>query len=260
MPDKRKIQQKSENRKLQASRFKEPPPKLKALIELVNCFPSNQLQLVNLHPDSLRAVAEEDIRLRLGADVDTDRFLELHFTAEIIERVEVFPPKLRDYVLHGRSKGFETMLETLAEGTPLNRYWNVWSAHRRLHSIAQLAAKEEPEEYSGRSVLWNKPVHLPVLDKIDGQGFVRVSKDLFTEAMDEDDIEAARIRECAACNRIFWAGRITQKGCSARCGDIIRKRRYRERYRQGFYQGAKLTSKEQDELKVRRKTTSKKGK
>ena len=122
----------------------------------------------------------------------------------------------------------------------------------RLHSIAKLAA-EEPKQYSERSILWRHPAPVPVLDRIDEQGFVRVSKDLFTAAMDEDDIEAARIRECEACERIFWAGRITQKGCSVRCGSIIRKRRYRERYGQGLYQGAKLTEKEKAALKPKAK-------
>jgi hypothetical protein len=247
MPTRKKIQRKRAKFDLQASRFKKPPPKLKALIELVNCFPTDELRFRFLHPNSLRATAEESIRLLLGADVDTDRFLSPHYAMQIMESIETLPSPLKSYVLHGRPKEKETLLDVMAEGTIVKRYLNLWNAQMRLHRIAQLAV-EEPKAYSGRSVLWNHPVPLPVHDKIDEHGFVRVSKDLFTEAMDEDDIEAARIRECEACKLIFWAGRITQRGCSPRCGDIIRKRRYRERYKQGFYQGAELTEKEKAAL------------
>lgn len=260
MPVKTKLKQKAAKKELQASRFNQPPPKLKSLIDLVNCLPTDKLHLTNIHPHGLRARTEENIRLLFGADVDTDHYLYTYYVAEIMESTEPLPSLLKDYVLHGRQKEYVTILDVMAEGTIITRYLNLWNAHMRLHRIAQLAVEEKPKPFSGRSVLWDHPVNWPVHDKIDADGFVRVSKDLFTEAMDETDVEAARIRECEACQKIFWAGRTTQKGCSPRCGDIIRKRRYRERYRQGFYQGAKLSEKEKAALKPQqRKRKEKKG-
>ncbi|HEX8847608.1 MAG TPA: hypothetical protein VF791_23400, partial [Pyrinomonadaceae bacterium] len=86
---------------------------------------------------------------------------------------------------------------------------------------------------------------------VNKEGKIEIQPNKLEEAI--AGVEAARIRRCEACRRVFWAGRTTQKGCSARCGDIIRKRRYRERYRQGLYQGAKLTEKEKAALKLERK-------
>jgi hypothetical protein len=63
--------------------------------------------------------------------------------------------------------------------------------------------------------LWRQLGRSYVLDEIDEKGMVRVSTDLFAEAMDEEPIEAARIRECAICTRIFFAGRID----AWQCGD-----------------------------------------
>ena len=248
MPMKNKIKRKPTIKKLQTSRFKQPPPKLKALIDLVNCFPTDGLKLMTLHPHHVRSRAEAVVKEIFGPDVNVERFLDLHYVSEIRESIEGLPSMLQSYVLTVGKKGRVSLVDVMAEGGVVTRYLNLWNARMRLHSIAELAA-EEPKPHDDRAILWTHPVPVPVLDKIDEQGFVRVSKDLFTTAMDEDDIEAARIRECEACERIFWAGRITQKGCSARCGSIIRKRRYRERYSQGFYQGAKLTEKEKAALK-----------
>lgn len=256
---KTKVKLKAVKKKPQASRFKQPPPKLKALIELVNCFPKEGLKLITLHPHHLRSIAEATVRARFGPHANVERYLDTHYVGEIMDAIERLPPLLQNYVLTIGKTGRISLNEVMAAGGVVTRYLNLWNARMRLHSIAKLAAAE-PSLYRERSILWREPAPVPVLDKIDEQGFVRVSKDLFTTAMDEDDIEAARIRECEACERIFWAGRITQKGCSARCGSVIRKRRYRERYSQGFYQGAKLTEKEKASLKSKgRSRKAKKG-
>lgn len=258
MPARKNIQQKSRTERIQASRFNKPPKKLAELISLVNCLPTDELRLSFLHPTTLKAQAEERIRGLLGEDVDTDFFLDFHWSHVVLESIEPLPKQLYDYVFSGRMKEKETLLEVFAEGGVVNRYFNVWLANMRLRSIAKLAT-EEPQETLGYAVLWNQPVPIPVLDKIDERGFVRVSKDLFTEAMDEDDVEAARIRICEVCKLLFWAGRINQRGCSVRCAHIIRKRRYREKYGQGFYQGAKLSDKEKSSTKSKPKRKTKKG-
>jgi hypothetical protein len=265
---KRKIQQKPPKRSLQASRLNKPPKKLKELIDLVNCFPTDELKLQSLDPRRLRAQAEKTAETAVSSDyekdplivLEKDDLIDLEYERVVEERAQQLGSKLQNYLLTTKEEGETVLLaDVLLEGGIVTKYWNVWNANMRLHHIAQLALSE-PSVYWGRSVLWDRHVPVPVLDKIDEQGFVRVSKDLFTEAMDEDDIPAARIRECEACKQIFWAGRITQKGCSARCGDVIRKRRYRERYKQGFYQGAKLTEKEKAALKPqKRKSKAKKG-
>ena len=69
--------------------------------------------------------------------------------------------------------------------------------------------------------------------------------------------EVARIKECLICMQVFWSGRSNQKCCSPRCNHIRHSRRTRERYREGYYQGARLTEEELAEQRsARRKPNS----
>lgn len=77
---------------------------------------------------------------------------------------------------------------------------------------------------------------------INKQGVVEISHDRFAAAV--AGVDATLIRECQNCQRIFWAGRKDKNSCSPACAHVLRNRRYRERYKEGFYQGAKLTAKE----------------
>ena len=62
--------------------------------------------------------------------------------------------------------------------------------------------------------------------------------------------DVARIRECQVCNQLFWAGRLDQTCCGPRCNHIRHSRQTREKYRQGHYQGVRLTEKERAEQRA----------
>jgi hypothetical protein len=58
--------------------------------------------------------------------------------------------------------------------------------------------------------------------EIDNNGSVLLKPDDFTEAMISKDteghsVDVRRIRECAKCRRIFWAGRVDNFVCSSKC-------------------------------------------
>lgn len=76
-------------------------------------------------------------------------------------------------------------------------------------------------------------------------GIVKTWKDRFAEAVDE--VDATRIRECEACNRIFWAGRVDATCCSTACSTNMRVQIFRHLSRHGFRPGVKLKPKEQAE-------------
>lgn len=65
--------------------------------------------------------------------------------------------------------------------------------------------------------------------EIDSEGMLRDVKTLFFQVVEDEDVEARRIRECPICQRIFWAGRLTMQGCSPRCANTFRVRRHRYR-------------------------------
>lgn len=73
----------------------------------------------------------------------------------------------------------------------------------------------------------------------------QIIREWFTGSLEQDEL--TRIRECAVCYSIFWAGRLDQWRCSSKCNHVLHSRRTREKYSQGYYQGARLTRKEQTE-------------
>jgi hypothetical protein len=46
------------------------------------------------------------------------------------------------------------------------------------------------------------------------------------------EVEVDRIRECARCQRIYWARRSDQLCCSRECGHVLRSRTYRKKQKQ----------------------------
>jgi hypothetical protein len=58
-----------------------------------------------------------------------------------------------------------------------------------------------------------------------------------------DEVEAEYIRECASCGQVFWAARIESTGCSPKCNQAVRDRRWYERYHQGLKSYHKLPAK-----------------
>jgi hypothetical protein len=71
--------------------------------------------------------------------------------------------------------------------------------------------------------------YIPFLGwKTDKQGRITMTKGDISKAI--EGVEAARIRLCPICDRIFWAGRIDQPCCRKTCANALRVRRHRERY------------------------------
>ncbi len=70
--------------------------------------------------------------------------------------------------------------------------------------------------------------------KTDQHGRIHYSLTPLLEAL--NGIEAARIRECPICRKIFWAGRIDRPCCSSKCAGTLRGRRWRERYGERYKQ------------------------
>lgn len=205
------------SKKQQASRFLKPAPeKLARLIEIINLVPPDfELR----RPAYLRIEAKVEnegpisIVLKLGKYVD--------------EYIKTLPAELKDYLL----KPLTPTWHGLLEGGRMGRYESFYAARQNLRVIAQLAKK-------GVDIAQLQPdMHGSLIPSIsmvgiDSEGKVRISKDLLTEAV--EGVEAARIRECEVCNRIFWAGRLDQLCCSKPCARVLRTRRWRAKYQDNY--------------------------
>ena len=237
----KKIREEKRSQRSRGRYLRPTPKKLRRLIELVNTLPPfGSLDLTLLHPEHLRAQTEADLEKEGGRK---NAHFDMRLAGSIIEALQMkkLSPALLDYVTLGLQEGGITANRMIKDGGVSGRYENIWTANIRLHNIAKLA-QAEGRLNSERSILWRQLGAFYVLDEIDEKGIVRVSKDLFAEAMDEEPIEAARIRECAICNRVFFAGRIDARQCGdPKCKSALSSRLNRNPDLRKLYNKARRT-------------------
>lgn len=231
------------------------PEKLKRLIELVNTLPPfDSLDLSLLHPEHLRNQTEVELEKEGGRK---SAHFDIRLTGLIIEALKMkkLSPALLDYVTLGFKDSRTTLHGMIRDGGVVGRYTDIWTANIRLHNLAKLAQAQGRPNFV-RSNLWQLLDRSYVLDEIDEKGIVKVSTDLFAEAMAEEPIEAARIRECAICARIFFAGRIDAWQCGdPKCKSALSSRLNRNPELRKLYNKARRTKRRK--LNTARKRTSK---
>src|SRR5262249_53902499 len=89
-------------------------------------------------------------------------------------------------------------------------------------------------ERNARAGRWRWP-RIEIEIKINAEGkFVAREYALLTPLI---GCEAARLRECAICQSIFWARQDNMKACSTSCSNANRQRAFRENHAQ--YEGAR---------------------
>jgi hypothetical protein len=176
---------------------------------------------------------------------------EIRLTGLIIEtlKMQKLSPVLLDYVIHGFKDDPKTLHVMIKDRGVVGRYENIWTANIRLHNLAKLAQAVGRPNFV-RSNVWQLLDRSYVLDEIDENGIVKVSTDLFADAMAEEPIEAARIRECAICTKIFFAGRIDAWQCGdSKCKSALSSRLNRNPELRKLYNKARRTKRRKDRTK-----------
>ena len=105
----------------------------------------------------------------------------------------------------------------------LREYNFVQIAQKRLRNISQLNELARQCGYRGRSLWVEGRIGLIT----DEAGIVRDERDRFAQALTGVDLQ--RIRQCAVCRKILWAGRNDAMCCSPQCANARRTRLYRKR-------------------------------
>lgn len=247
---------------LQRSRgkyLKKPPEKLEYLIEIVNCFPLDGLQPL-MTPEALQAKAEAEVETEHETSGDSMFDSKLDAAACISTRES--PSELRDYVWRGEWKGTSFHVDPISVDLDLwgaitgrkvirpvkifipvlpnafRRYAEAWDAFENLHGIAKAA--KDPH------LRWNllrlgRHAAIPPSVQINARGMLYERKSLFSKAIEgHDGVEAARIRECPVCTRIFWAGRIDAGQCGKpKCKSALSSRLNRDPERRELYNKAR---------------------
>jgi hypothetical protein len=132
------------------------------------------------------------------------------------------PKSFRDYLIsetQGISKFYDIIQMMVA-------YSNFIENRERLRIILHITLRSQGKS-STRFSFAQVPGFSGTLHVNDNGKFVTTIDPLFIEL---EGVEATRIRECAICRHVFWAGRLDQKCCTTRCAKMLRTRRWRERY------------------------------
>jgi hypothetical protein len=212
---------------LQALRgFNAPPAKLAAILELMRLVPPDLVlpsmdELTGLTDPSTNAGAPSTIEEIAQIVGNIDR--QMRDTQEMKNCPEEWfarkllgagvPENLRQYVM-GQQNGAEF-------NEMVRRYEFVRTSRQSLRDIIRgIGTKPSDSFWQSLSLLSNI--------MIDKSGIIRVGLDEFSRAI--DGVEARRLRECEVCGYIFWARRVTQYGCTTKCANTLRVRRWREGY------------------------------
>jgi hypothetical protein len=257
------------SRNLPISRLRPCPDNLAKILRVLDLIP-REIRLPDLQKRIARFTANQtditsveqyrDVHQFLSESLKgtPDEFQQLvweggneHLPSRVKKEIRKFfvkgsPETCRDRILNELLKGDNNVLDDLYCGyidDAVREYTFIRDSQDKLRKIINMVVRRDsvmrfmfPLETSGRIT-------------IDEQGIVKISHDRFAAAV--DGVDATLIRECQNCPRIFWAGRKDKNSCSAACAHVLRNRKYREHYKQGFYQGAKLTDKERSKLRQR---------
>lgn len=191
-------------------------PKVKRLIDLINCVPPDRdlpgLPKMFERGDEDARVAEE--MRALIAEVPPD------FVSVIPGRP--WPPlKLNDEqrLLVARYDYFRWLRNNVRKIIGRGKFLSLSLEVRLEYAWAEITAN--PIEHG-----WFDPVFMTSLT-INKAGLIVSKPDEWLSVL--IDIEAARLRECAVCGRIFWAEDKRSMACPARCNNAFRQRRWREK-------------------------------
>ena len=117
------------------------------------------------------------------------------------------------------------------------KYISLRENRMNLDKVMNIAALNPSDRLTFSPVLYRIVISQEY--SVDHQGRFIQASNQFTDALQDDNVDVTRIRRCDNCKKIFWAGRKDQMCCTPACNHARHSRLTRQRYAQGYYQGAK---------------------
>lgn len=100
-----------------------------------------------------------------------------------------------------------------------------------MRSIASLAVNSQKFKFLPQELLSQQPYHATEV-RINHKGKITFKNNGIINAL--EGIDAARLRICPVCEKIFWANRLDKIGCSTKCNQTLRTRKKREKEKNKF--------------------------
>ena len=198
--------------------FKPVPKKLAPFIDLENMLPPN-IELP--YPDDDRTFMDLNEN-----DEIVDPWWASRARSALMECLRGSPVNFRQYIWRDSLGGSRRTNEAVL--TALKRYGDFKIRLEQVRAVARYDRHGNqfvipPAPYDDYP--YERFLHVETEVVVDEEGLVQIVPDSFAEAI--RGIEVARLRECGVCNRVFWAGRITQKCCTPKCANTFRVHRHR---------------------------------
>ena len=260
-----------------SSRLRQPPEKLARILKVLDLIPAN-VALPDLEKQIARLASGKGITqlqryvrihelLKLALNETPEEFHQLVWEGgkqglgeKVKKEIRKFfmrgaPETTRERILHEVLNDDDDVLDEIYFGTiddAVREYAFLRDSQAKLRRIIGMAKRRN----TWLGLLF--PVKTSGTITVNADGVVEISNDRFASAV--EGVDATLIRDCQNCGRIFWAGRKDKNSCSALCAHVLRNRRYRERYREGFYQGGNVSPREKTASRPGREKTRLKGK
>jgi hypothetical protein len=261
-------------------RLKDPPQKLSRLIDLVNGLPAQAqtvdelpsvsvgLALANLQAKSDPRLQLEALRRKLGRPYNPSQIEQSALTTLL----EQLPRHVREFI-----EASDDSESPAPDYVLRNRYDELAIGQRLLQQIAGInniflsAAQEHDRSINEEDMreLWSATEFEWPIDFRGWVATLEVTKEgkfewkpgFLIEAVLNPHTELSRIRTCAICGSLFWAGRIDALCCRPEHAHILRTRRWNEKYQEKYKQ-QRIRKAQQEEARSsaarRRQTKSKK--
>jgi len=191
--------------------------KIEELIDLANLIP----------PDcELPAIDEGlgEVFRELDHDPTATQETWLQRVNEVLRlALKGLPKEFRRYVLESDSDAPLNRVDQLEDA--IDNYKFVGETRRKLRAFAHLA---QMEPYRRMLFIPVTPLEVKGRIRLDPKGNVQIIEDALGQALREN-VNVNQIRECAHCNKIFWAKRKDQICCAPNCAAAYRAVTYRAR-------------------------------
>jgi hypothetical protein len=150
------------------------------------------------------------------------------------ERMNSLPSALNEYL----TKEYEAQFAESGDYTNSWAYmeWQYKEIVEARESLRQLM-HEGTEISDDETIYFHESINAGAYLSISKDRRVKVEMSCFARAVEGAEIDY--LRYCETCRNIFYAGRKNQQCCTVKCAKAQRQKRWRQKYKAGYYQGGR---------------------
>jgi hypothetical protein len=158
----------------------------------------------------------------------------------LTKKINTFSPDLKAYLDSEYDEAMADGGDSYDAGQRMHAaYLMVLDMSNALRELMREATEATtiPEDPDDITINFYERIDAGAYLEITNERTVRVRMSPLAQAV--QGIEIDYLRYCKTCGKIFFAGRKNQQCCTVKCAKAQRQKRWRQRYKAGYYQGGK---------------------